>query len=338
MDLVIEFLRIVQLETVLHRLLVLHSHKVVIPGALVRNHVESKESVGQKHLHFLVVGGGIALRVRALVLVLAAPLVSSGSELVSRQGARTGGERACDEDAAVHVPGLGGFQDGCVLRDVLGRELGQLVGLRVHPAKGLQVLQILVVWQLVGQGDTLVVAKLRRHHDTSNLLHSWVVYRADTVHVASDLRAKVGNANKLLEHVLGQNIREIALLSVIRSDVDVVGAEVQIGGRDRTHSPVSARAKHLLLVRRGGGDYNLVAMHIRGPGSSGRELTGLLGLSFDLRDLLTLHRRRGNLCPKDDVADFTLRQRSNIHVVLLPIIGQDEVLQSHLNAAPLVIA
>jgi hypothetical protein len=40
------------------------------------NHEESEESVGEKHLHLLVVGGQVALRVVRFICVRATPLKS----------------------------------------------------------------------------------------------------------------------------------------------------------------------------------------------------------------------------------------------------------------------
>lgn len=53
--------------------------------------------------------------------------------------------------------------------------LGLLIGLGVQPAQGLQVTQVVMLRQVVGQVDHLVVAPLRRHHHTPDLLHLRVV-------------------------------------------------------------------------------------------------------------------------------------------------------------------
>lgn len=47
MDFVVEFLRIGQLQIVLHVWIVTHSHEIVIPAALAGYHEETKEFVGQ---------------------------------------------------------------------------------------------------------------------------------------------------------------------------------------------------------------------------------------------------------------------------------------------------
>mmetsp|Transcript_67280 Transcript_67280/g.140140 ORF Transcript_67280/g.140140 Transcript_67280/m.140140 type:complete len:207 (+) Transcript_67280:487-1107(+) len=204
----VELLGVVELEAVRHGGLVLDAHKVVVPRALVRHHIEPEEAVRQKHLHLLVVRRRVSLRVGALVLVLAAPLVARGGELVGRERAGARGERARDEDGALDVPRLVALEDPSVLCDVLRCKLGELVGLRVHPAQRLQVLEVLVLWELVGERDALVVAKLRGHDDAADLLDGGVVRGGDPVEVACNLRAEVCHADELLEHVLGEHVRE----------------------------------------------------------------------------------------------------------------------------------
>mmetsp|Transcript_51851 Transcript_51851/g.121766 ORF Transcript_51851/g.121766 Transcript_51851/m.121766 type:complete len:1251 (+) Transcript_51851:175-3927(+) len=337
MGLVVELLGVVELEAIGHRLLVLDAHEVVVPRPLVRNHVEPEEAVREQHLHLLVVRRRVPLRVGALVLVLAAPLVAGGGELVGGQRARTRRERARDQDRLLDVPGLVGLEDGGVLGHVLRRELRELVGLRVHPAQRLQVLEVLVVRQLVRQRRALVVAELRGHDDAADLLDRGVVGGAHAVEVAGDLRAQVRHADELLEHVLRKHVGEAAVARVVRRDVDVVGAKVQVRGRDGAHAPVCARAEHLLLVRRRRRHDDLVAVHVGRAGRRGRQLRRLLALRLDLRDLLALHARRRDLRAQDDVADLRLRERGHVDVVLLSVVGQDEVLERHLHAAPLVV-
>ena len=68
------------------------THEVVVPGHLSRHHEEAKEPIGQEHLDPLVVRGQVALGVVALVCVLPAPLISTGSQLVGSQGTGARGE------------------------------------------------------------------------------------------------------------------------------------------------------------------------------------------------------------------------------------------------------
>lgn len=59
-----------------------HTHKVVVPGDLTRNHEESEETIREQHLHSLIVGRQITFRIVALVCVLSTPLVATWRQLV----------------------------------------------------------------------------------------------------------------------------------------------------------------------------------------------------------------------------------------------------------------
>ena len=48
--------------------------------------------------------------------------------------------------------------------------------------------------------------------------------------------------------------------------------------------------------------------------------------------------RSSNLLPKNDISDFAGRQRSDVDAVPLPEVGQNEILQSHFDLDPVVIA
>mmetsp|Transcript_46495 Transcript_46495/g.113223 ORF Transcript_46495/g.113223 Transcript_46495/m.113223 type:complete len:463 (-) Transcript_46495:5607-6995(-) len=194
-----------------------------------------------------------------------------------------------------------------------------------------------MIRQVMRQRHPLVVPELRRHHNAPDLLDRRIVRGGDAVEVASDLRAEVGDADELLEDVLGEHVRVPAVPRVVRRHVDVVGPEVQIRGRDGPHAPVGARAEDLLLVGRGRRDDDLVTVHIRRARRDGRGLGGLLALRLDLGDLLALHRGGGDLGTQDDVADLALREGRDVDVVLLAVVGEDQVLERHLHAAPLVV-
>ena len=53
----------------------------------------------------------------------------------------------------------------------LRRKLRLLIGLRVDPAEGLEVVEVLVLGQHRGQVHGLVGAPLRGQHDATDLLH-----------------------------------------------------------------------------------------------------------------------------------------------------------------------
>ena len=222
-------------------------------------------------------------------------------------------------------------------RYVLRRQLRQLVRLRVHPAERLQVFEVLVLRQLDGQVDRLVRSPLRRHHDAANLLHLRIVRRTDAVQVAGDLGAQVRNGHKLLQHVLGQNVRVARLLDVVRRHVDVVGAQVEVGGRNGPDAPLRLGAERLRLVvgRRARDDF--VAVFVDRPRRRRSQLRLLFRLLLDLGDLLTLGGRRADLHAEDNVSNFRLGQRGHVDVVLLAVVGQDEVLELHFHLDPLLV-
>ena len=69
------------------------------------------------------------------------------------------------------VPGRVFCHDLGVSRDVLRRQLRQLIGLSVDPSERLELLQVLVVRQHRREVDSLVGTPLRRHHDATNFFH-----------------------------------------------------------------------------------------------------------------------------------------------------------------------
>jgi hypothetical protein len=61
-------------------------------------------------------------------------------------------------------------------------------------------------------------------------------------------------------------------------------------------------------------------------------------LLLDLRDLLPLLAGWSDLGAEDDVTDLTLREGVGVDVVLLGIVGQDEVLERNLNLLLLLVS
>eukprot|EP00958_Prasinococcus_capsulatus_P015981 scaffold1754_cov355-Prasinococcus_capsulatus_cf.AAC.3 len=297
----------------------------------------TEEAVGEEHLHLLVVGGKVAVWVVAIVLVGAAPLVARGRELVGRERARARREAAGDHDALLSIPALVPLQDLCVPRHVVWRQLWALVGLRMDPAQRLQVLEVLVLGQLLGEHNKLVRAALRRHHYAPDLLDLRVVRRGHAIQIARDLGAQVGDADELLEHVLGKDVCVTRLLDVVRVDVDVVHAQVQIRRGDGAHPPVRLGREDSLLVGARGRHYQFVAMDVGRAGRHSLQLRRLLGLLLDLRDLLPLLRRWRDLRAEDDVPDLRLRQCGHVHAVLLGVVAKDEILECYFHLDPLLV-
>ena len=78
---------------------------------------------------------------------------------------------ASDDDSFLAVPGwIVGHNLG-VRRDVLGRELGQLIGLRVDPPERLHLFQVFVLRHRIGQMAGLMGTPLRDHHYVPDFFH-----------------------------------------------------------------------------------------------------------------------------------------------------------------------
>lgn len=96
---------------------------------------------------------------------------------------------AGDDDRLLAVPGGVVGHDAGMGAHVLWGQLGQLVRLGVDPAQGLELPQVLVLGQALGQLHPLVGAALGPHHDAADLLHLGVVHGAGPVQVARYLRS-----------------------------------------------------------------------------------------------------------------------------------------------------
>jgi hypothetical protein len=142
------------------------------------------------------------------------------------------------------------------------------------------------------------------------------------------LRAEIGDANEFAQEVLGQHVREAALLDVVGAHVDVVRAQVQVRGADGADAPLGLRREVLRLVVARRRRHHLVAVLVHRARRRRRQLRLLARLLLDLGDLLPLRARRRHLHPENDVADLRLRQRRHVHVVLLAVVRQNQVLQS----------
>eukprot|EP00967_Tisochrysis_lutea_P025528 scaffold29471_cov28-Tisochrysis_lutea.AAC.2 len=85
------------------------------------------------------------MRVRAHVAILSAPLVAGRRQLIRTKRNRTRSERARDDDCTFAVPGLVLRHDAGVSGHIVGRQLRQLIRLRVDPAKWFHPLKVLVL-------------------------------------------------------------------------------------------------------------------------------------------------------------------------------------------------
>ena len=187
----VELVRLPDGQVVLGVLVEAHAREVVVPRARRGrwHHEEAEETVRQHQLHALIVRRQVALRVRALVGVRAAPLVASGSQSVGRERRRAGREAARDDDAAFGVERRVLREEARVRCHVRGAQLRQLVRLRVQPAEWLEILQVLVRRQCGRQLDCLMGAHLRRQHQTAHFLNARVVTRRNAIDERPDLRS-----------------------------------------------------------------------------------------------------------------------------------------------------
>ena len=96
-----------------------------------------------------------------------------------------------------------------------GCQLVALGGGRMEPSQRLHICEVGMLRRLLGQGNVLIGTNLRDHHDRADLLDHWIVWRTHSIHVASDLGAQVSDADKALEHILGQNVGETDLSQII---------------------------------------------------------------------------------------------------------------------------
>ena len=82
------------------------------------------------------------------------------------------------------------------------------------------------------------------------------------------LGAEVGDNDELLQDVLGEDVGVAGLLDVVRRHVDVVGAQVQVGGGDGSDAPLSLGREGLRLVVTQRRRDDLVAVLVHRPANS----------------------------------------------------------------------
>ena len=234
-----------------------------------------------------------------------------------------------------------------------------------------------MLWEEVGEVDRLVCPPLRNYHHTPDLLHLRVVRGTHSIQVACnlegregegrgltyshreysspDLCAQVRNDDEFLEDVFREDVCEASFLDVVRRDVDVVGSQVEVGGRDGSNSPLRCRRERLPLIVAGCRDDYLIAVFVGGAGGGCRQLGLLLRLFLNLGNLLPLLGGGRDLHSQDDVPDLRLCQRRHIHtvdthshwrhcrtrvnhsLVLLAIVCQNEVFECDLYSDPLFV-
>jgi len=127
------------------------------------------------------------------------------------------------------------------------------------------------------------------------------------------LCSKIRYDDEFLQNVLGQNVCVSSLFDVVRRHIDVVGTEVEVGGRDGTDSPLRLRCEGLRLVIACRRCDDLVSVLVHSTSRCSGQLWLLLCLFLDLGNLLPLGRRCRYFHAEDDVADFWLCQWCNVY-------------------------
>lgn len=172
----------------------------------------------------------------------------------------------------------------------------------------------------------LVRSYLGNHDNASYLFYRLVVGRGDPKNQACDLNSEIADANELLEDVLWKHISEARLSDVIGIDVDLLGPQMKRRSCYGSHSPVCLGHELFFLVLARDLGHNLSAVHVSRLHSLGLKRGCLLVLFLDPLDLLLLNVDRGDLHSEDDVFDLRLREARHVHVVLLGVVCQNEIL------------
>mmetsp|Transcript_107680 Transcript_107680/g.314837 ORF Transcript_107680/g.314837 Transcript_107680/m.314837 type:complete len:229 (+) Transcript_107680:412-1098(+) len=223
-----------------------------------------------------------ARRVGTGVLVGLTPLEALGGDPVGRQRAAARREAARDDNGLVCQPRLVVGKHPSVERHVLRAQVRLLVGLRVDPAQGLQIPQVIVVRQLLRQRHRVMRTNLRHHDHAPDFLHLRVIWRGDAVEVGGNLRPQVADADECLQDILRHDIRVAGLSDVLAVDVEVVCPQVQGRCADGPDTPLGPRGESRLLVRRAGGHDHLLAVHVQRLRGDGRDLRHLLALLLQI--------------------------------------------------------
>lgn len=105
----------------------------------------------------------------------------------------------------------------------------------------------------------------------------------------------------------------------------MVGAQVQVGGRNSPHTPLGlGRECGCLMVGRGGGD-DLVSVLVDCPRGGCSHLRLLFGLFLNLSNLLSLGTGSRDLHAEDDVPGLGLCQRADIDTVMEEITPMSKI-------------
>ena len=75
-----------------------------------------------------------------------------------------------------------------------------------------------------------------------------IICRWHSIKESSNLCSQIANHNKLFQNIFGQNVSVSSFFDVIWTDINMIGSQMQVGGRNSTHSPFSFGGKSIRLV------------------------------------------------------------------------------------------
>ena len=78
-------------------------------------------------------------------------------------------------------------------------------------------------------------------------------------------------------------------------------------------------------------------MFVRRFRRGGGQLRRIFGLFLDFGDLLSLSTRRADFHVQKNITNLTLNERSDVDVVLLAVIGEDQILERKFHFDPFVV-
>ena len=344
--LMVEIFRVVEHQAEVHVPGEVLPVEVVVPRATFRNHEESKEFVTQDHLHLFKEAGRVLWRVRltghcvgigiALGKVALAPVQSLRSELV--HGERTGAssEAASGDNGGLCIP-LIVFHQQFGMRN--SRHWSQLIALgrrSMQPSQGLHIRKVRMLRCLLRQRHILIGTDLRDHHNSPNLLDHWIVRWTDSIHVSGNLGAQISDADEALEDILRQHICQPDFPQIIRIHIDVIRTQMHVGGADGAHTPLSFTGELFLLVLREGCDDHLGAVDISRTQRLCLQLLHSCVLVLNPVHLLLLDGGWCYIHAQNYILDLTGRQTSHVDVVLLGVVGKNQILELNFDSYPLL--
>ena len=117
----------------------------------------------------------------------------------------------------------------------------------------------------------------------------------------------------------------------------MIRPEVQTGGRDGSHSPVSLGHELFAFVARKHLDDHLLSVYVGALDCLCLQLSSFLVLLLNSLDFLLLDVDGSDLHSEYDVLYFALSETGHVNIVLLGVVGKNEVLEFYLDLDPLLV-